>query len=460
MRTSLCIVAMLCTFISGRTAWAIELLSGPVVGHTTATSARIWVETNQPATVTVTYWQEPRTQYSGTLGEPMQLGSAEGRTAANAPHTGVIQLDNLQEGWLIYYELAINGTPVRPHSPQAFWLLPPETYRRGQEERIPDFSVAFTSCMFPARVPLNRIWEQVASYRPSALLLIGDNNYMPGLPGAYDTSEDVIRHTMHRYHRNLRDMPGLRTLLATTPIYSIWDDHDFGPNDSDGTFRWRDYSLEIWKQYYPNPYANLPETPGIFYSFRIGDAEFFMLDGRYYRDPKNAPDRKSMLGEGQVEWLKNSLTASTATFKIIACGSSMLVERRGSGESWSNFGTEREEFLQWMSGENITGVLFAAGDWHVGTLSRHFQSDTPYPLYELLASNAGVRNAPFPPDGQKHYRFHQFAATEIVSDNFGMIRFEGPKGKRTVTLQILDIDGKVRIELPLTEKDLTPDWNR
>jgi len=29
-----------------------------------------------------------------------------------------------------------------------------------------------------------------------------------------------------------------------------------------------------------------------------------------------------------------------------------------------------------------------------------------------------------------------------------------------VTLQILDIDGKVRIELPLTEKDLTPDWNR
>ena len=60
----------------------------------------------------------------------------------------------------------------------------------------------------------------------------------------------------------------------------------------------------------------------------LPDVQFFMLDNRYHRDPNEAPDRKTMLGEEQLEWLKDGLVRSRATFKVIANGGSMLVGGR------------------------------------------------------------------------------------------------------------------------------------
>src|SRR5690606_38407938 len=289
------------------TGMGAELLSGPLVGHTTTNSAKIWLETDQAADVTIRYWQEPRLQYGRSRGEPLELGEASGRTSDTPPHVGVIELENLNEGWMIYYEVVLDGRTLRTEVPQVFSLMPPEVQPRSSPTQISNFSVAFASCTFPGRVPVQPIWGQIAQFRPAALMLIGDNNYMPNAEGAYATTQDVIEYVMARYHRNLRNLPGLSTLVATTPTYGIWDDHDFGPNNSDRTFRWKELSLATFRKYYPNASAGLPEVPGVFTSFRIADAEFFLLDDRYHRDPNTSPDPQTMLGEGQLQWLKDSL---------------------------------------------------------------------------------------------------------------------------------------------------------
>ena len=451
----LCIAAFL---FAGTYCQASELLSGPMVGHTTTSSARIWLETDRPSEVRVIYWQEPRIQYERSLGQPMKKGEARGTTNTTHPHVGVVQLEDLNPGWLIYYELELDGRLVRPQTLQVFSLMPPPVIR-DDEEQPPDFSVAFASCMFPARVPVQPIWDQIGSFRPDALMLIGDNNYMPNHPGAYETDIDTINYALPRYHRYPRDMPGLRSLIATTPTYGIWDDHDFGPNDSDRTFRWRELTLDLFKKYYPNPSAGTADTPGIFTSLKIADAEFFLLDDRYYRDPKTAADRKTMLGAAQLDWLKNRLEESTATFKVVVNGGSVLVDRLGSGEYWANFGSERDDFLEWLSEEEITGVFFVVGDWHVGTMSRLHRPQDKYPLYELLTSNSAVRlphgTSEF---GHTHYRFHQFVGPEYRGFNFGLVKFEGPKESRTVSLQIIDEHGEARVSLNLKESDLSPGW--
>jgi len=435
---------------------AQTLLSGPVVGHTTPTSARIWIETDEACAVKIHYWLEARFQFQSSAGIPIMRGTAEGRTSPTPPHTGVIELTGLKPGWLVYYEVEIAGKPVRPNTPQVFSLLP----EAAQNGPVPSFAVAFASCMYPARVPVQPIWDQVALHRPAVLLLIGDNNYMPNPKGAYETTQDVVEYAMVRYHRYLRDLPGLRSVLSTTPTYGIWDDHDFGPDNSDRTFRWKDLSLSLFKKYYPNPSAGLPDVPGVFTSFDIGDAQFFLLDDRYHRDPNDAPDRNTMLGAGQLAWLKQSLKDSKATFKVIVNGGTLLVDRQGSGEYWASFGQERDQFLSWLAENRITGVLFAAGDWHVGTLNRLHRPQDPYPFYELLSSNAGV-SLPPPPEaetGQAHYRFHQYIGTEYRGYNFGLMTFSGPRGSRAVSLQIIDSQGEPRIQLNLTEHDLTPEW--
>jgi len=427
-----------------------------MVGHTTPTSSAIWVETDQACAVKVHYWLEARFLYQSSAGQPIVRGTAEGRTSETAPHTAVIQLTGLKPGWLVYYELEIAGKPVRPATPQVFSLLPDTTANRP----LPSFAVAFASCMYPARVPVQPIWDQLALHRPAALLLIGDNNYMPNVTAAYETSQDVVEYAMARYHRYLRDLPGLRSLLATTPTYGIWDDHDFGPDNSDRTFRWKDLSLSLFKKYYPNPSAGLPDVPGVFTSFQIGDVQFFLLDDRYYRDPNQAPDRRTMLGPGQLAWLKQSVKESKATFKVIVNGGSLVVDRQGFGEYWANFGQERDEFLAWLAENRINGVLFAAGDWHVGTLNRLHRPQDPYPFYELLSSNAGVSLPPPPSEetGQAHHRFHQYVGTEYRGFNFGMLSFSGPSGDRSVNLQIINSRGEPRIELTLKQRDLTPEW--
>ena len=438
---------------------ATELLSGPMVGSTTTDSASIWIETDVPASVKVHYWLEPQQNYDRSFGQPIVKGTAEGSTSSSTPHTGVVQLGNLNPGWLVYYELEIDGRPIRPQTPQVFSLMPPPTLSGNQPDQLAEFSVASASCIYPARLPIQPIWGQLARHRPNALLLTGDNNYMPMVQGAYDTSEQVVRFAMARYHRYLRDVSGLRTVLATTPTYGIWNDHDYGPDNSDRTFRWRELSLSLFKSYYPNPSAGLPSVPGIFTTFRIVDAEFFLLDDRYYRDPNQAPDRKTMLGPDQLEWLKSGLKKSSATFKVIVSGGTLLVDRRSPGEHWANFGNERDIFVAWLSQEGITGVLFVAGDWHVGSLNRLHRGQDAYPLYELLSSNAGFESA-FAEETASKHRFHQFAQKEYRGYNFGLLRFAGVKGNRTVTLQVIDQDGKARIDFRLREEDLTPQWIR
>lgn len=62
-----------------------QLLSGPLVGHTTSSMANIWVETNKTAEVKVHYWVE-----SGT--HPIFKDVAQGRTSEEAPHVGIVKL--------------------------------------------------------------------------------------------------------------------------------------------------------------------------------------------------------------------------------------------------------------------------------------------------------------------------------------------------------------------------------
>ena len=243
--------------------------------------------------------------------------------------------------------------------------------------------------------------------------------------------------------------------MASTPSYSIWDDHDYGPNNSDRTFKWRDETLDVFNHYWANPSAGTAETNGIFTTFQIADAAFFLMDDRYNRDPNDAEDRKAMFGDGQVAWLKSKLKASTATFKVIANGNSMAVDGKNGRELWDNFGTERDDFLEWMFDEKISGVFFLAGDWHVGTLNRLYRPQDKYPIYELLSSNASVRNRPInPPNSERPGGHHQSASDFYRGYNFGLLTFSGDKGSRTVALQIVNDDGDVIVHRLLRQEHL------
>ncbi len=433
---------------------ATGMMAGPMVGHTTLTSAKIWFETDEPANIRIDYWQEPRLMYDPLVPEPIERGRATGRTASDFPHTGIVELTGLNPGWLIHYDVFINNRKARPLSTQIFSLFPPEVIDSEEPDDVVEFSVAFASCDFPARIPIQPIWAQVVRRRPVAFLFLGDNNYLPNKPENLDIDGEDLRFVISDTHRTLKNVAGVRELMASTASYGIWDDHDYGPGDSDRTFQGKEISLDVFRRYWANPASGIPDPPGVFHSFRIADAEFFLLDDRYNRDPNKAEDRSTMLGAVQLEWLKKSLKMSTATFKIIGNGGTLAVDE--GKETWHRFGPERDDFLKWMFDQKIEGVLFIAGDWHVGVLNRLHRPQDAYPLYELLSSNVAVKIIPRGTveiaEGPSN---NQWVSPFVLDYNFGLLRFGGKRDARTVTLQIIDEQGVIRVELQVNESDLS-----
>jgi alkaline phosphatase D len=437
---------------------AAELLAGPMVGHTTPTSTRIWVETSEPADVRIDYWLKPRLWYDGpTLPKPVHLGSATGRTTADAPHTAVVELRDLPPGWMMNYTVLLNGRPQRALTTQSVSLMPPDSPSDGVRGGPPAFAVAFGSCNHPPRAPIQPIWTQILRRRPAAFIFLGDNNYLPKDPEMYDIAPAALRIVVADTHRNMRNIAGLRDLMSSTPSYGIWDDHDFGPNNSDRTFPHRHTTLELFQRYWPNPAHGVRDVPGVFHSFRIVDVEFFMLDNRYHRDPKSPSGAGTMFGGAQLDWLKRGLKASTAVFKVIGQGGTSLVD--SSGEGWTDYRAERDDFLAWLFRENISGVFFIAGDWHVGVLNRLHRASEAYPLYELLSSNLAVgilRSGAPRADRRTGAGTNQWVSPYVQDTNFGLLSFSGPVGGRTAALQLIDESGALRTKLRLAETDLKP----
>ncbi len=148
----------------------------------------------------------------------------------------------------------------------------------------------------------------MAQLGPDIALFLGDLPY---------TKQGRLEE-LREMHKKIRFDAGFLHLTSSTPTFAIWDDHDFGPDDTDGTHPYAAEALGGFKEWWPNPSYGLPGTDGIFTSVRWGDAEIFLLDDRFHqRQPPSAP---ALLGEQQLRWLLEGLASSTARYKVIVSG--------------------------------------------------------------------------------------------------------------------------------------------
>jgi len=247
---------------------------------------------------------------------------------------------------------------------------------------------------------------------------------------------------MSSRYRAYRAAPALRKLLRSTAHLAVWDDHDFGPNDTDGSFPLKGAALEAFKRYWANPSYGLPDVPGIFGLATWGDVDFFLLDNRSHRYPNRYPQTpdKAMFGRAQLEWLKQALVASHATFKVVVAGGQFW-NARNRYETLFSYPAEQRALAEWLVEQRIDGVLFLSGDRHFAELLRRERPGT-YPLYEFTSSPLTAR--PFRNLPAEERENPDAVPDTIVTDrNFGMLRFAGARGDRSVTLEAYAADGRL-----------------
>ncbi len=415
-----------------------------MLAYSEMTETAIWVQTTQDAEVQIRYWQKGKPETSRLT--PII------RTNAQNDHIALFRLTGLPFGTRFEYELYLNGERVARDYPLEFQTQPHWRWRTDP----PEFSFAVGSCAYfndpivdrPGR-PYGGEYEiflAIHAKRPDFMLWLGDNIY-------YVEPDWLTESGMRNRWRKSRQQPELQPLLASTHHYAIWDDHDYGPNDSDASYRLKDVSLKVFSDYFPQIRYGTPETPGCFYRFEWGDVEFFMLDNRTYRTPNKmrTASNRQMLGRAQLEWLKQSLRSSLATFKVIACGGQMI-NPMVYFEGWGLFPEEQKELIEFIVKERITGVLFLSGDRHMGELLRIIP-EGGYPLYELTASPLTAGPAQGHPDEANNPA--RVEGTWVKGQrHFGFIRVEGKRGDRRLVLSLCDKTGKPLWERTIHEKEL------
>ncbi|MEM7387972.1 MAG: alkaline phosphatase D family protein, partial [Verrucomicrobiota bacterium] len=261
---------------------------------------------------------------------------------------GHVSVSGLKPSTRYYYLPTLEGKPMVSRPYPSITTAPVE----GEPGRV---SFAFVSCAGKEGSAAAAAWASMeAKARPDMVLMLGDNHYA-------DSTDPVKIREAYLSHRRVS---AFQELARRTAFYGIWDDHDYGPNDSDRTADGKERSLKTFNEYWANPGAGEPDNPGIYYSFRRGDVEFFMLDDRYHRSPNSAPadGTKTMLGKRQLAWLKKGLKESTAKVKFVASGSEWHLN--GHRDSWTSFKREQTDVLNFLKEESIENVILLSGDRH------------------------------------------------------------------------------------------------
>lgn len=393
---------------------APQLVAGPMVGHVAPDHARIWVQGDGPGWYTVEVreggaaeWRRPG-GYLGRGGRP-SLDRQRGNTA-------VIEVGGLQPATRYEYRLVNAAGPLPAESEQAFRTPPPH----GVAE---DFTVAFGSCAGDwGPDPSQPVFRAVDARHPDVFLWLGDNVYYTREAAEWEDPAKMWA----RWQRQ-RALPNLQPLLRRSAHYAVWDDHDFGPDDTDRLFPLRDVALSVFSSYWANPGYGSEGSPGVWHRFQRGRVEFFLLDTRYHRDPDwmEPGPHKSMLGAAQWRWLAEGLAHSRADFKLIVSATQVLA-RYHRYESWDLFPADRARLLQLIGEQQIGGVVFLSGDRHIGEVLRWTPPEAPYPLYEFTSSPLAAGLHEPVADEQAGDRV---PGSLVQAEHFAWLEFRFPEGE-------------------------------
>lgn len=407
--------------------------SGPMVGYCEMKEAVIWLQTTKNVPVKVEYF---------SIDNPKEIfASGIYSTTKENGFTYHIILDKLQPSKKYKYNVFVDNKKI---------IFPYETSFSSKKlwqwrEDAPDFTVALGSCAYVNEPELDRpgkgygsnygIFESINGKNPDIMLWGGDNIYLR--EADWDSQTGIN----HRYTHS-RTIKEMQPLLAKTQNFAIWDDHDFGPNDGDRGFYNKHLTQKAFKNFWANKSYGMDDSQnqGIYSTFNWGDAQFFLLDNRFFKTPNDRKTgKRDLLGENQLEWLIDNLITSKASFKIIVVGGQVL-NTAEVYENYSNYADEKSKLLKEIVDNKINGVLFISGDRHHTELSAQSRENT-YSLMDwtvspLTAGHGNIEKL------AKEANKNRVGGSLFAEHAFGTLSFSGNKENRQMKMTLFDKEGK------------------
>ncbi len=207
--------------------------------------------------------------------------------------------------------------------------------------------------------------------KPDFFIGTGDNVY-------YDSHDDEeatdIAGMRRKWHEQLVQ-PRFTELFTHTATYWEKDDHDHRYNDCDregDRAPSSDLGIRIFREQVPVADPADPEAK-TYRTFRLNkNLQIWLVEGRDYRSPnkmEDGPD-KTLWGAEQIAWLKQTLSQSDATFKILISPTPMVgpddAYKIDNHANHRGFRTEGRAFFDWIVERKLheQGFYLICGDRH------------------------------------------------------------------------------------------------
>lgn len=339
------------------------------------------------------------------------------------------------------YVVTVVARPVEPEAEAT--ALETVTFRTapGPDQRRPIRFAAMTCQYYGRRDRPDgfRIYPSMAASWPDFYLSIGDNVY-------YDNeSPRTTSVELARYHwQRMFTLPAIASFLRSVPGYWLKDDHDLLRNDSwpgidpgisaPMTF---EEGQAVFVEQMPSP-----ERP--YRTVRWGKGlQLWLVEGRDFRSPNDMPDGpgKTIWGAEQWRWLRDSLLASDADWKILVSPTPIVgPDRSNKADNHANaaFSYEGDAVREWFRANLDDRFLVIVGD-------RHWQYHSVHPetgLDEFSVGPASDAHAGGTPgEDPAYHRFHR------VGGGFLSVDVDWIDDRPRIVLRHRDVLGRVVYEV-------------
>jgi len=301
------------------------------------------------------YWY--RLVYGKTPGEVYRGGVCTFRTLPDSSEVGEVRFAVVTG---MNYSFFHEGRPGKP-----------ETAYRGPDEHLG----------YPAL-------ETILSMEPDFFVGTGDNVY-------YDHPVETRARTIPEMRRKWHEQfvqARFKRLFARVPTYWEKDDHDYRYNDADTTdipdeakpkdtgLPTHEEGVRIFREQVP---VTDPDDPDAvtYRTYRVNRLlQLWFVEGRDYRSPNSMPDGpgKSLWGAEQKAWLKETLSASDAVFKILVSPTPLVgpddAYKRDNHANPKGFRHEADEFFRWLADNG-----FLEKNFYIVCGDRHWQYHSVHP---------------------------------------------------------------------------------
>lgn len=397
-----------CTRTVRPTAYEGPLVRWMWSGAVTPTSATVVAQLRQPQdSVRVVFSRTPRFELAvASAWVPAPRGTLSNDATVRLPVRGLVP------GMRYFY--AVETPSLRD---TAFGRL--RTPPRGPHS----FTFAAGACA--ATGSRSSVYDSIRTLNPDFFFHLGDAHY-----------EDIEENDVAVFGEAYDDIltsPTQSLLYQSTPIAYTWDDHDFGPNDSDATSPSRSASRIAYQRFVPHyPLADpdaAPEDRAIYQTFVRGRVRFVVTDLRSERDPHDVPlPERSMLGAQQKAWFKQTLRDATEPLVIWVSGVPWIADLDEDGDNWSGYAAERAELVAFFEEIDITGrMVILSGDAHMLAADDGTHSPGGIPVLQAapLDRRGSVKGGPY-----THGPFAPplFSMTNTFDGQFGIITVEDEGG--------------------------------